>query len=143
MAEQSAGLTQLCIETLKRGGSLSDIPKEHIPSLTEVLNVALGKADRPIKTIAELAGINNASIHKILHNEMHPTRNTLLRLALVMNMSFEDTQVLLKAGNRSLLSGSRERDRIIMSGIVQKQALGNVCDKLVSCGFSDLYSKQD
>ena len=143
MTEQHAGLTQLCVEALKKGGSLSDIPKEYIPSLTEVLNANLGKTNRTIKAIAELAGINNASIHKMLNNELHPTRNTLLRLALVMNLSFEDTQVLLKAGNRSLLSGSRERDRIIMRGIVQNRALGSVCDELACCGFSDLFSKQD
>lgn len=137
------GLTQLCVDTLKKGGSLSEIPKERIPSLTDVLNTFLGKTDCSIKTIAELAGINNASLHKMLSNKMHPTRNTLLRLALVMELSFEDTQVLLKAGNRSLLSGSRERDLVIMRGIIQKLALGDVCDELKRCGFSELFSKQD
>lgn len=137
------GLTQLCVDTLKKGGSLSEIPKERIPSLTDVLNTFLGKTDYSIKTIAELAGINNASLHKMLSNKMHPTRNTLLRLALVMELSFEDTQVLLKAGNRSLLSGSRERDLVIMRGIIQKLALGDVCDELKRCGFSELFSKQD
>lgn len=143
MSEPNSCLTQMCIEILKNGGTLSDLPKEETPTLSDVLNLNLGKMKKPIKTIAELAGLNNASMHKILGGEMHPTRNTLLRLALVMELPIETTQVLLKAGNRSLLSGSRPRDLIIMEGIVQKCDLGNVDSKLQRAGFNDLFSKQD
>lgn len=143
MSEPNPCLTQMCIEILKNGGTLSDLPKEKTPTLSDVLNLNLGKMKKPIKTIAELAGLNNASMHKILGGEMHPTRNTLLRLALVMELPIETTQVLLKAGNRSLLSGSRPRDLIIMEGLVHKCDIGYVDSELQCAGFNDLFSKQD
>lgn len=143
MSEPNPCLTQMCIEILKNGGTLSDLPKEKTPTLSDVLNLNLGKTKRPIKTIAELAGLNNASMHKILGGEMHPTRNTLLRLALVMELPIETTQVLLKAGNRSLLSGSRPRDRMIMESIVHDWNLGDVNSRLRESGFHDLFAKQD
>lgn len=143
LSEQMLSQTQLCVQILLNGGSLDELPKEKTPTLADVLNEYIGKRDMAIKTIAELSGINNSTIHRILNNEMHPSRNTLLRLAFILNLTFEDTQVLLKAGNRSLLSGSRERDRIIMQGIVQKRHLGDINDELNIKGFNDLLSKQD
>lgn len=143
MPKQAISRTQLCVDILLKGGTLDDLPKDKPLSLAEVLNENIGKADLAIKTIAELSGINNATIHRILNGEMHPTRNTLLRLAFVMKMTFETTQVLLKAGNRSLLSGSRDRDRIIIQGIVQNHLLGDVNKELTCNGFHDLFSKQN
>ena len=119
------------------------MPKERIPKLADILNECFGQIDKPIIAIAELSGINNSSIHKALNGEMNPTRNTLLRLAFTMGLSFETTQVLLKSGNRSSLSGGRDRDRIIMQGIIKGYHLGDVCDELARNGFRDLYSKQD
>ena len=143
LSEQMLSQTHLCVQILLNGGSLDELPKEKTPTLADVLNENIGKMEMPIKTIAELSGINNSTIHRILNNEMHPSRNTLLRLAFILKLTFEDTQVLLKAGNRSLLSGSRERDRIIMQGIVQKRHLGDINDELNIKGFNDLLSKQD
>ena len=143
MKVQAENLTRMCEEILKKGGCLEDLPKERIPKLADVLNECFGQIDKPIITIAELSGINNSSIHKALNGEMNPTRNTLLRLAFTMQLSFETTQVLLKSGNRSSLSGGRDRDRIIMQGIIKGYHLGDVCDELTQNGFRDLYSKQD
>lgn len=143
MDNQIPSLTQSCIEILRSGGSLPDLPKEQIPTLSDILNLHLGQVNKPIKTIAELAGLNNASMHKILGDEMHPTRNTLLRLAIVMELSFESTQVLLKAGNRSLLSGSRPRDLLIMEGIIKNTSLGDLNAKLQDHNYHDLFAKQD
>lgn len=143
MSEKKTTATQFCVEILLNGGTLNDLPKIQLPTVSDVLNEHIGKSTMPIRTIAELSGINNSTIHRILNNEMNPTRNTLLRLAFIMEMSFEETQVLLKAGNRSLLSASRIRDLIIMQGIVQKRFLGDVNDTLTDQGFHDLFSKQD
>ena len=143
MTQKRKSMTNIYANILKNGGSVSDLPIEKTPTLAELLNGHLGRTGKPIKTVAELAGLNNASMHKILGGEMRPSRNTLLRLSLVMELSFEDTQALLKAGNRSMLSGSRNRDLIIMEGIIQRQGLGSVNAALTRQGFGDLFSKQD
>ena len=95
LSEQMLSQTQLCVQILLNGGSLDELPKEKTPTLADVLNENIGKMEMPIKTIAELSGINNSTIHRILNNEMHPSRNTLLRLAFILKLTFEDTQVLL------------------------------------------------
>ena len=143
MTQKRKSMTNIYANILKNGGSVSDLPIEKTPTLAELLNGHLGRTGKPIKTVAELAGLNNASMHKILGGEMRPSRNTLLRLSLVMELSFEDTQALLKAGNRSMLSGSRNRDLIIMQGIIKKLGLGSVNAALTRQGFGDLFCKQD
>ena len=143
MSDQLLNRTQMCVRILQRGGTLDDLPKENLPTLAEVLNESIGKNNRSVKAIAELSGINNATIYKILNNELHPSRNTLIRLAFIMNLSFEKVQLLLKSGNRSLLSGWRDRDCIIMDGIIHGKSLWEVDQELSKKGFNDLYSKQD
>lgn len=108
-----------------------------------MLDEYIGKSHKTILAIAELAGLSNSTMHRILKGEIHPSRNALLRLALVLGMSFEATQLLLMAGNRSTLSGGRYRDRPIMQGIIQGKPLGSVNEALTSRGYQDLFSRQD
>lgn len=137
------GLTDLCVVILAGGGSLNDLPDATLPTLRDVLDEHIGKSHMTVLAIAELAGLSNSTMHRILKGEIHPSRNALLRLALVLDMSFETTQLLLMAGNRSTLSGGRYRDRPIMQGIVQHKPLGSVNEVLNNMGYQDLFSRQD
>lgn len=125
------------------GGSLDDLPKTHLPSLKDVLNEHIGRSHMTILAIAELAGVSNSTMHRIMKGEIHPSRNVLLRLALVLGMSFDATQLLLEAGNRSSLSGGRCRDRPIMQAIIQKKTISYANEKLNEGGFQDLFSRRD
>lgn len=128
---------------LPGGGSLKDLPEAYLPALKNVLDDYIGKSGKTILAIAELAGLSNSSMHRILKGEIHPSRNVLLRLAFVLGMSFEATQFLLTVGNRSPLSGSRYRDRAIMQGIIQNKPIPFVNDTLTQMGCNDLFSRQD
>lgn len=135
--------TELCVRILSGGGSLEDLPESHPPVLKNVLDEYIGRSGMTILAIAELAGLSNSSMHRILKGEIHPSRNALLRLALVLGMPFEATQLLLKVANRSPLSGNRYRDRAIMQGIIQNKPIRYVNETLAKMGCSDLFSRQD
>lgn len=112
-----------------------------LPSLAGCLNEFLGKRRMNTDAMAELAGMNRASAYKILNGEMKPSRNVLLRIALVLELSFEETQVLLKCGERASLSASRPRDLLLMDGVINRRSIDDVNLQLQQNGFLDLYSR--
>lgn len=118
---------------------LTDIPLG--PSISELLNAALGRRNISVSAAAELSGINRTSLYKILDGRVQPQRNTLIRLALTLEMSYEQCQQLLKAGNVSQLSSSRLRDRVILIGLLNQEPLDEISCTLVEHGFVDLYAK--
>lgn len=65
------------------------------PSLSDLLNTALGQRGISVAAAAELSGINRTSLYKIMDGTVQPQRNTLLRLALTLDMDFEQCQQLL------------------------------------------------
>ena len=72
---------------------------------------------------------------------VQPQRNTLLRLALTLEMDFEQCQQLLKAGSAAQLTSSRLRDRIIMVGLLNREPLDEISRTLDEQGFINLYAK--
>lgn len=118
---------------------LADVPLG--PSVNELINCALAKRDISISAVAELAGINRSSLYKILDGSVQPQRNTLLRLALTLELDYEKTQQLLKAGNVSQLSSERLRDRVIMAGLLNRDPLDEISNILEDQGFPNLYAK--
>ena len=86
--------------------------------------------------------MNPSTIYKYLNREENPSRNTLIRLALAMKITLEETQVLLKSGNRAALSGSRVRDVYIMDGIITKKDYDQVNAVLSKNGLLDLNARE-
>lgn len=118
---------------------LPDVPAT--PGIASIINPALGKKGMSVAMAAELSGINRASLYKILDGQVQPQRNTLLRLALTLELDFSETQQLLKAGNVSQLSSSRLRDRVIMVGLVNQDPIDEISKTLEKHGFINLYAK--
>ena len=111
------------------------------PSLSELLNTALGRRGISVAAAAELSGINRTSLYKIMDGTVQPQRNTLLRLALTLEMDFEQCQQLLKAGSAAQLTSSRLRDRVIMVGLLNREPLDEISRVLDEQGFINLYAK--
>lgn len=125
-----------------RKRSIEELIKEMTPlNLGKTLSKIIGIQNRSTGTIAELAGMNPATLHKILYNKMHPSRNILIRLSLTLELSFDETQYLLKCGSRAALSGNRERDLYIIDGIENKKGIADVNDALTAHGHPDLFTK--
>lgn len=115
--------------------------KISFPTIPAVLNELMGARNLTVEIIAGCSGINPSTIYKYLNREKNPSRNTLIRIALAMEITLEETQVLLKSGNRAALSGSRVRDVYIMDGIITKKDYEQVNAVLTKNGFSDLNAR--
>lgn len=134
--------TQYFVQQIINGHPIAPLIEVPLgPSLSDLLNTALGQCGISVAAAAELSAINRTSLYKIMDGTVQPQRNTLLRLALTLEMDFEQCQQLLKAGSVAQLSSSRLRDRVIMVGLLNKEPLDEISRVLNEQGFVDLYAK--
>ena len=111
------------------------------PTISEVLNKFMGREDVSVEKLSILSGIKPSTIYRIMRKERNPTRNTILRMAIALALDFKETQVLLKSGNCSLLSASRDRDLVIMNGISQLMDCETINKELEARNMPDLNIK--
>lgn len=112
-----------------------------LPSLPSCLNEFMGRRNVSTDALAGLAVMNRASLFKVMNGGMKPSRNVLIRLALALGLTCEETQVLLKCGNCAALSGSRPRDIVLMNAVIHQEAIDDVEKYLNERGFMSLFSK--
>ena len=134
--------TQKAIEDLKNGKRWEEItvPGGFGSLGTFLMNQICAKGIS-IGAASELAGLNRATLYKILNGDTHPTRNVLLRLSRVLEMNIEKTQQLLKMAGLSSLSGSKTEDLIVMYGIINGMSIMDIDQDLTRNGYPGLFSK--
>lgn len=139
--------TQYATDLIAQGYSPDEVKdilrNQHIaaPGIKRVLSDLIDSRGLTADRLADFVGIDPATIFRILKGTRNPSRNILLRIALVLKLSMEETQALLKSGNCASLSGSRERDLIIMEGIIHKHFIDEVNYMLTEKGMLDLNSR--
>ncbi len=111
------------------------------PSINDALLSFSGKKNMSYEALADFSGINKATIYKIANRKLNPGRNVLLRIAFALRLSLAETQVLLKAGQKAQLSASKNRDLIIMEGIIHEKFIDDVNKELEEKEFQDLNAK--
>ncbi len=121
--------TEIVLENIRNGADPEQIQIEDL-SLSNYLNYLLGRRDIPLSILAELAGINRATLYKILSGSTNPSRNLMLRLGLELQINYDEMQKLLKLSNCAALSGTRRRDVFIINAIVNKQSISILEDVL-------------
>ena len=143
MNENDCTKTEMIVKMLhEKKYTLDELAKSaKLPSLSSCLNEMMGRRNKSVEVTAGLADINKATLHKIMARKMNPSRNMLIRLAMALEMTFDETQVLLKSGNCAALSGSRERDIYLIDGIENKKYFDEINAALQEHGLPDLYSK--
>ncbi len=112
--------------------------KINFPTISGVLNEMIGAKNLTVEIVAGRADIDPTTIYRFMNKKRNPSRNALLRIAMGMELSLEETQVLLKSGNCAALSGSRERDIEIMNGIINKKDYDEVNAALLRKKLPDL-----
>ena len=134
--------TQKAINAMKNGKRWEDITVPiRAATLGNFLMNQICAKGISIGTASELAGLNRATLYKILNGDTHPTRNVLIRLSRILDMSIEATQQLLKMAGFSPLSGSRTHDVIIMYGIINGLNIMDIDRDLTKNGFPSLFAK--
>lgn len=132
--------TELVLNNIRNGAAPEQIQVE-APSLSNYLNYLLGRRDIPLSILAELAGINRATLYKILSGATKPSRNLMLRLGLELMVSYDEMQMLLKLSNCAALSGTRRRDVFIINAIVNKQSISILDDLLLKNEMEGILSR--
>ncbi len=131
--------TVTVVKMIGKGYSIDELSKRAtLPSLASYLNEMMGRKHYSVEVTAGFAGLNPATIHKIMTRKITPSRNALLRLALALELSFEETQTLLKSGSCAALSGSRHRDLYIIKGLEEHMNFVEVNKLLTDNDFADL-----
>ena len=146
MSNNSANfpLTQYAADLIAQGHSIEEVQRimreQHIvtPTFIGVFNELMGKRNLTVDIIAGQAEIDPASIYRFMSGQRNPSRNALLRISLAMELSMDETQRLLKSGNCSSLSITRDRDLVIMDGIINRRDFLQVNAALNAKGFPDL-----
>lgn len=88
--------------------------------------------------ISSLSDINPATLYRIVTNRLNPSRNILLRLALEMDLTLDETQILLQSKNCAALSADRPRDIVIMDAISHKRGVDGTNQDLENYDFPGL-----
>ena len=135
--------TELIAQKLKDGSySLEELTHQvALPSLPSCLNEFMGRRGISTDALAGLAVMNRASLFKVMNGGMKPSRNVLIRLALALQLTCEEAQVLLKCGNCAALSAGRPRDVILMHAIIHQRSMDEVDRYLTSQGMMGLFGK--
>lgn len=126
---QDCSITEVVLECIRNGASPEEIQVEDI-SLPDYMNYLLGRRDIPLSILAELVGINRATLYKILSGNTNPSRNLMIRFGLELQISYHEMQMLLKLSSCAALSGTRRRDIFIINAIENRQSIGMLEDLL-------------
>ena len=134
--------TAAVIDLIRQGYDLEELSRKvRMPSLPDCLNEMMEKRNLSVAVTAGKADVNETTLYNIMAQRKAPSRNLLIRIAFALEMSLDETQVLLKSGNCAALSGLRKRDVFILAGIISKKTFDEVDDTLKENGFPGLYSR--
>lgn len=102
--------------------------------LTELL-IAKGLSN---DELAVYANIGRSTIYKIMSGKQLPEQDLLLRIAFVLTLTGEETQLLLKTGHRARLTADRPRDIAIIYGLQNGLTLDEMDSILMERGMAPL-----
>lgn len=83
-------------------------------------------------TVARVAKISGSTeyVYKIFNGTRKPSRNILLAIAFGAELSFEETQLLLRISKQAVLDSRDKRDSIIIYGLINHLSIYEVDDLL-------------
>ncbi|MBQ7593703.1 MAG: hypothetical protein IJU48_05050 [Synergistaceae bacterium] len=98
-------------------------------SFSDVIKEYLAAKKVTVTNLMDTLEMSTATFYKYtqLDNKKHrnPSRNVILKMALALQLSFDETQLLLKSAGRAGLTGTSQRDIIIMNAIINTNKAAN------------------
>ena len=86
----------------------------------------------------EQARLERSTGFKIMNGQRRPSRDVLLRVALVLQLDLEEAQQLLKVGRHAPLTPRDSRDQAVIRGLLHKKSLYDVDEMLDQQGEEPL-----
>lgn len=131
--------TQAVIEEIMKGRNLEELLEvKPLSDVSGILNSFMGRKNLSTEALFERAGMSRSYGFRVMNGSRMPSRDALLRLALVLGMNIEQTQYFLKCGEGDRLSGQRPRDVLLMKAINDGNSLDEVDELLVRNGMRPL-----
>lgn len=125
-------LQNLDIEEFKKEDSFQNV------DVAEYLNKLLESHGFQAKDVIIKLNMERSYTYQILKGRRNPTRNFLIRIALLCQLSIDDTQKLLTAGNRPILYPRNRFDATILYGIQHQLSEEKINELLTDLGEQTL-----
>lgn len=138
--KESVSKTKMMLDGSVSLDSLDQILKNAKPALplkSHLLKL-MGEKEMSNEDLGILANIGRSTVYKIMDGKQRPEQDVLLRMAFALELSGEETQQLLKAGHRALLTASRPRDIAIIFGLQNGLTLDEMDGILMERGMEPL-----
>ena len=134
------------IEKIQNARSITDalhaLEQEEKPTpLPVLLSNALAQQNLPMQELARRIDVERSTLYRLLSGERLTTRNVLLRIALALHFSVEETQTLLRAGRRAQLYAPVRRDAILLFCLSRGETLELTEAVLQQRGCDSLYER--
>ena len=138
--KDSVSKTKMMLDGSVSLDSLDQILKNAKPALPlkSHLLTLMGEREMSNEDLGIFANIGRSTVYKIMDGKQRPEQDVLLRMAFAMELTGEETQQLLKAGHRALLTASRPRDIAIIFGLQNGLTLDEMDGILMERGMDSL-----
>lgn len=112
-------------------------------SLVDHLRAALDQSGMSIKELSQRVMASRVFIYQIFEGDRKPSRDMLLRMAFVLNLSLDDTQLLLKIAQKSPLYPRIRREAVLVFALQKHYALDAADEALRYAGEQPLLPDHD
>lgn len=108
------------------------------PELTAHLAALLRERGLPVKEAIRACYLERSYGYQLFNGTRTPTRTVLLRLALVLGLTVEETQRLLKLAGKPVLYARGRADAAVLYGLTHRMSLEETDELLASLGEAPL-----
>ncbi len=117
--------TDLLVSALEKSETYEDFLNENkefmgVDNITVALRKLSAKSDATPLDIITNANLDRAYGYQIFNGTRKPSRDKLIQIAVGMQLSLEDSNYLLKCGQKSPLYAKSQRDAIIIYALANK-----------------------
>jgi len=109
--------------------------------LNELLATAMQKRQIGPQALARMIDVERSTLYRLLSGERLTTRNVLLRIAIVLNLTLTETQTLLRNSQRADLYELVRRDALIIFCMSNKFTLAKTESELLRKGEASLFER--
>lgn len=103
----------------------------------DFLNSIIAQKNITIASVAKKSGQGDY-VYKVLNGERKPSRDVLISIAFGMQLSLDETQLLLRISKNAMLDPRDRRDSIIIYGINEKLSVDLINDLLFEMKFNTI-----
>ena len=143
-ASQSRGsITAKLMRRIKTSANLSTVLRAvenaQIAPLHQYIEQLILDSGIPAADLFDQIALERTMGFRMLKGQRNPSRNVLLRMAIVLKLSTENTQLLLQSGGKAQLYPRLRRDAIILFAIAHDYSLPATEEMLLRMEETSLY----